>query len=40
MLSGTSLRPPQLDEFFMADDARFRAGDLADLGWDDDAMMR
>jgi uncharacterized damage-inducible protein DinB len=33
MLSGTSLDPPQLDEFFMADDAGFRASDLAALGW-------
>jgi uncharacterized damage-inducible protein DinB len=33
MLSGTSRKPPQLDEFFMADDARFRVDDLATLGW-------
>ncbi|MDP3261466.1 MAG: DinB family protein [Tabrizicola sp.] len=33
MLAGTSVRPPQLDEFFMADDARFRTADLAALGW-------
>ena len=33
MLSGTSIKPPQLDEFFMADDARFRSEDLAALGW-------
>jgi uncharacterized damage-inducible protein DinB len=33
MLSGTSVRPPQLDEFFMADDAAARAPDLAALGW-------
>lgn len=33
MLSGTSVPPPQLDEFFMADDARFRSADLAALGW-------
>jgi uncharacterized damage-inducible protein DinB len=33
MLSGTSVRPPQLDEFFMADDAAARAADLAALGW-------
>jgi uncharacterized damage-inducible protein DinB len=35
MLSGTSIKPPQLDEFFMADDARFRDKDLAELGWDE-----
>lgn len=33
MLSGTSVKPPQLDEFFMTDDARFRTEDLAALGW-------
>ncbi|WP_431300722.1 DinB family protein [Tabrizicola sp. BL-A-41-H6] len=33
MLSGSTVKPPQLDEFFMADDARFRADDLAALGW-------
>lgn len=38
MLSGTSITPPQLDEFFMADDARFRVADLAATGWDEDAM--
>jgi uncharacterized damage-inducible protein DinB len=40
MLSGTSLTPPQLDEFFMADDARLRVEDLAALGWDEATMMR
>ena len=40
MLSGTSVKPPQLDEFFMADDARFRVGDLAALGWDEPPLMR
>jgi uncharacterized damage-inducible protein DinB len=40
MLSGTSVKPPQLDEFFMADDARFRGGDLAALGWDETALRR
>jgi uncharacterized damage-inducible protein DinB len=33
MLSGTSTPPPQLDEFFMSDEARFRTADLAALGW-------
>ncbi len=33
MLAGTSTTPPQLDEFFMADDARFRTQDLALIGW-------
>jgi uncharacterized damage-inducible protein DinB len=40
MLSGTSLKPPQLDEFFMSDDARFRAEDLAALGWTEAEIMR
>ena len=40
MLSGTSLKPPQLDEFFMADDARFRTADLEALGWTDADLMR
>lgn len=31
MLSGTSVRPPQLDEFFMDDDARFRTGEVEAL---------
>jgi uncharacterized damage-inducible protein DinB len=35
MLSGTSVPPPQLDEFFMTDDARFRTEDLAAVGWDE-----
>ncbi len=39
MLAGTSVPPPQLDEFFMADDAATRATDLAALGWDEDDMM-
>jgi uncharacterized damage-inducible protein DinB len=33
MLSGSSIRPPQLDEFFMTDDAATRARDLAALRW-------
>jgi len=33
MLAGTSVKPPQLDEFFMQGDARFRADDLKALGW-------
>lgn len=40
MLAGTSVAPPQLDEFFMADDARARVRDLADLGRDEDWIMR
>jgi uncharacterized damage-inducible protein DinB len=33
MLSGTTIAPPQLDEFVMADDDQFRTADLAALGW-------
>jgi uncharacterized damage-inducible protein DinB len=33
MLSGSSIAPPQLDEFIMADDAPNRMRDLALLGW-------
>lgn len=33
MLAGTNVEPPQLDEFFCAGDARFRAAELAELGW-------
>jgi uncharacterized damage-inducible protein DinB len=40
MLSGTSVKPPQLDEFFMSDDARFRTDDLAAMGWTEADMMR
>ncbi len=32
MLSGTSVQPPQLDEFLMATDARFRGDDLQAVG--------
>jgi uncharacterized damage-inducible protein DinB len=40
MLSGTSVKPPQLDEFLMADDARFRDADLAATGWDEGVLSR
>jgi uncharacterized damage-inducible protein DinB len=32
MLSGTSVAPPQLDEFFLVADERFRRQDMVDLG--------
>ena len=35
MLSGTSTVPPQLDEFLMPSDARFRSADMAALRWDE-----
>lgn len=40
MLAGTRVRPPQLDEFIMADDAAVRADDLAALGRDDAWLVR
>jgi len=33
MLSGTAVAPPQLDEFLMPSDAKFRVADMAALGW-------
>ena len=33
MLAGTHVAPPQLDEFFCAEEARLRAADLAELGF-------
>jgi uncharacterized damage-inducible protein DinB len=32
MLAGTAVAPPQLDEFFLAQDAELRAGDLRAIG--------
>ena len=33
MLAGTTVKPPQLDEFFPAGEADLRAADFAALGW-------
>jgi uncharacterized damage-inducible protein DinB len=33
MLSGTHVKPPQLDEFLMPSDASYRVQDMAALGW-------
>ncbi|WP_417578957.1 DinB family protein [Pelagibacterium sp.] len=33
MLAGTPVAPPQLDEFIVFDDAKFRTGELAAFGW-------
>jgi uncharacterized damage-inducible protein DinB len=35
MLSGTSVPPPQLDEFLLASEAPLRTGDLAALGFEE-----
>lgn len=40
MLSGTSVPLPQLDEFIVADDARFRDAELTALSWDEAKLMR
>jgi uncharacterized damage-inducible protein DinB len=33
MLAGTSVKPPQLDEFLMPSEAHLRVADMAVLGW-------
>jgi uncharacterized damage-inducible protein DinB len=33
MLAATSVKPPQLDEFFTADEAPLRANEFDELGW-------
>ena len=40
MLSATPLKPPQLDEFIVGDDAPARATDMARLGWSEADLMR
>jgi len=40
MLSGTSVAPPQLDEFFSAGEAPLRAAEFAQLGWTEDHIWR
>jgi len=39
MLAGTAIEPPQLDEFLLASDARFRVDDLSRLGWTEAALF-
>ena len=38
MLSGTSVPPPQLDEFFSAAEAPLRAAEFAALGWTEETV--
>ena len=38
MLSATGVSPPQLDEFFAAEEAPLRAGEFAELGWTEDKI--
>ncbi len=40
MLAGTSVAPPQLDEFFCANEAHLRARELAELGLSEAAIWR
>jgi uncharacterized damage-inducible protein DinB len=40
MLSGTSVAPPQLDEFFCFGEAPLRAAEFAELGWTEQAIWR
>jgi uncharacterized damage-inducible protein DinB len=38
MLAGTSVKPPQLDEFLMPSDAPYRVEDMQSLGWDEEVV--
>jgi len=38
MLSGTNVKPPQLDEFLMPCDAPYRVDDMRALGWNEDEV--
>ncbi len=38
MMSGTSVAPPQLDEFLMPSDEHFRRPDMAALGWREEVV--
>lgn len=40
MLSGTTVPPPQIDEFILADEPEPRVGDLEMLGWTEARLMR
>jgi hypothetical protein len=38
MLAGTSVKPPQLDEFFCTHEADLRAEDFAELGFSEELI--
>jgi len=38
MLAGTSVKPPQLDEFFSANEAPLRASEFSALGWTEETV--
>jgi len=40
MLAGTEVKPPQLDEFFCANEADLRAAELAELGYSEAMIWR
>lgn len=40
MLSGTSIRPPQIDEFILTDNVEARVDDLEALGWTEARLTR
>jgi hypothetical protein len=40
MLSGTAVKPPQLDEFVMPSDAKFRVDDMSEFGWREEDVYR
>ncbi len=40
MLSGTPIEPPQLDEFFCANEAHLRAAELAQIGLSEEAIWK
>lgn len=39
MLSSTAIKPPQLDEFIVGDDAKARKDEMHALGWTEDDLM-
>lgn len=40
MMAGTSVAPPQLDEFIVGDDAEVRREEMQHLGWSESRLMR
>ncbi len=40
MLADSGVKPPQLDEFFAASDAKFRTAEFEELGWEEKAVWR
>ena len=40
MLAGTSVKPPQLDEFFCAGEVELREDDFRELGFSEEEIWR